>query len=389
MHRSLALALIAATPFVPQAAAEGQERSAVRGDSVIVIVRQAKGAALVAANIQYRTSDTLATGRFDARTSTDEQGRAAFPRPKSDTTTIRVRAIGFAPQTHSIRLDTARGPLRIELQLDTVWIRAFSPDPPSGPVGRIRLAVREPRREQGRNARALVFSMYTERQFGCLGYGIAHSFERRGNTLRIVLLGISGPGGVCPTAVGPAEANLAVNLDAGRYSVVVEAQPDGKIDRLRLEVTDSSFKLVGQQLSFITPDERLWWRYPERVMALTCEGEEIRVRPVCDDFRRWLATRAGISVHRFGPAGVNPFWPDTLSRDRRFWTFRVSDDRALTAVWDCLSEVNLQIQEAVGVGLGIETWKGDRYSIFSRRSFHERHIEIPQRVTAGPSCSRD
>jgi hypothetical protein len=386
MPRRLTIVWLATAAFAPIAGVDGQTLAMTRTDSVIVMVRAARGDALYGANIQYRTSGSLANGRYDGSTGTDEQGRGAFPRPTTDTTTIRVRAIGFVPQVLTIRLDTVQSPLRIVLQLDTM---TFGPPPPqSGPVGKVRLVVRDPRPEPRRTTRPLILSLETEKQYGCLGYGIWDRFERRDRALRVVLLGIQGAPPVCATAMGPAISSLPMDLEAGRYLLVVEAQSERRADSLWLDVSDSSVKLTAQRLSFITSDERLWWRYPQRVVALTCEGDEVRTRPVCDDFRRWVATRTGITVHAFGLGGVNPFWPDTLKPDRRFYTFRVDDERVLAEIFDCLAEVNLAIKDAVGVGLGIETWKGDRHSIFSSRSFHEKHIEIPQRVTAGPICAQ-
>jgi hypothetical protein len=383
VNRSLTIALLAAASFAPLATMKSQ--TATRSDSVIVFLSDAVRGPLLGANIQYRTSAALPPGSYDGATGTDELGRGAFPRPQSTSTMIRVRAIGYEPQVHVIRFDTVSGPLRIEMVLASYHL-GYSVRSPLVPVGRIRLFPGEPRPDSGRTTRPIVLSLRSERQFGCLGAFIDLTVGRKIDRLKLTLHGIAEPPAVCATALGAAEANPVIEIEPGRYSLIVVAQPEGLTDSLWLEVTDSSYKLVAGRLSFITADERLRWRYPPNVFALTCMGDEARTRPVCDDFRRWLAARPGVTVHAFAPDGVNPFRPDRVDPDRRVWTFRAADARVLAAVLDCLGEVNDRIKEAVGVGLGIESWKGDRHSIFSTRTFDQPHIEIPQRVTGGARC---
>jgi len=250
-------------------------------------------------------------------------------------------------------------------------------------IGRVRIVVSERVVGLGR-APALVLAMETLRQYSCLGFGIEHSFQQQDDTLRLKLLGVRGPEGLCPAALGPAMLSQELHLKAGHYALLIAYRPT--TDEFTLALTDSSTALTAIHSTFVEGDTRVHWRFPPRSFALSCENVEVAL-PVCDDVEDWLVRQSEI-VHRpFAPTGLNPYWPDpTRSADRRVNVFSYSDDRVLEVVRRCFAQVAERIREAVGVALTITTWTGDQITAWSGRSYDQPHITVPENVTAGPEC---
>jgi hypothetical protein len=252
-------------------------------------------------------------------------------------------------------------------------------------IGKIRLVVEEGAPDNPYKEHALSLHMATIDQYPCLGFGIGHSFTRRQDTLEFVLSRIVAPiGDLCNTAIGPAELRRELPVSAGHYTLLIGTRTTR--DRIELDVTDSSFVLMAKQPSFIALDERVWWRRPTKSMAFYCQNVNVALA-VCDDIKRWLAARADVQRVRFAGAGVNPYWPDSSKTpDLTVATFRYVDDSVVRAIRRCFAEVDIKIKQAVGVSLIIQTWKGERITAWSKRSYDEPHTAIPKRVTDGPAC---
>jgi hypothetical protein len=251
-------------------------------------------------------------------------------------------------------------------------------------IRKIRLVVEEGAPDKPHKEHALSLHMATIDQYPCLGFGIGHSFTRRRDTLEFVLSRIVAPNGDCYAAIGPAELRRELPDSAGHYTLLIGTRTTQ--DRLELDISDSSFVLIAKRVSFTTADERLWWRRPPQSMAFYCENVNVAL-PVCDDIKRWLTVRPDVHRLRFGETGVNPYWPDSSKTpDFTVATFRYVDDSVLRVIRRCFAEVDTKIKEAVGVSLTIQTWKGERITAWSKRSYDEPHIPIPKRVTDGPAC---
>jgi hypothetical protein len=265
-------------------------------------------------------------------------------------------------------------------------------------VDSVRVAVRELGLGAPSGARTLAMRIETIRRYGCLGYGIEHEFSRRADTLAFVLTRIIGPSrNVCLTQFAPAGLSRELPISAGHYTVIIREQSEQ--DLLDLDVTDSSFALSAKRVSFVVPDERLWWRFHSQAMALFCQNVNV-ARPVCDDVRRWLSTQAGVRELRFDQAGVNPYWPysgdwshsearrgKSAGSDIAVSTFTYADDRILAVIQRCFPEIAAAIHNAVGVSLTLATGNGEQVRASSTRTNDEPHIEMPERVTTGPLCN--
>lgn len=251
-------------------------------------------------------------------------------------------------------------------------------------IGRVRIVVNERIVGLGRPP-ALVFAMETLRQYSCLGFGIEHSFQQQDDTLRVKLLGVRGPEGLCPSALGPATLTRELHLEAGRYAVLISYR--STTEDFTLVLTDSSTALTAIHSTFVEGDTRVHWRFPPRSFALSCENVEVAL-PVCDDVEHWLVRQRGIAHRPFPPTGLNPYWPyPTRSPDRRVDVFSYSQDPVLEVVRRCFAQVAERIREAVGVALTITTWTGDQITAWSGRSYDQPHITVPENVTAGPECA--
>lgn len=249
-------------------------------------------------------------------------------------------------------------------------------------IGRVRLVVSEQIRSRGRSP-VLILEMSTLRQYSCLGYRIEHSLKQRGKALHVELLRVAGPGGLCQQAMGPAILARQLDLVPGRYTLHIS---DGsKADRFTLDLTDSSTAVVTESASYVEPDTRLRWRFPRRSFALTCGVVPVAL-PVCEDVQRWLKRQTGISEVVFPPGGLNPYQADLNGvPTHTLNVFSYTRDRPFDAIRRCFAEIEERIRETVAVYLTL-MWNDDHLVIRSRKAYHERHVEVPERVTSGPAC---
>jgi hypothetical protein len=250
------------------------------------------------------------------------------------------------------------------------------------PIERVRLTVRDEIWIHDRPP-TLVLVMETVRQFGCLGFGIDHAFRQRADTLYLELFGIPSGPRACPAMIGPAVLRRELHLAPGRYRLTIDYR--GTSDLFELALTDSSSALTTERGSFVDADQRLRWRYPRRSFVLSCQNVQV-AQPVCNDVARWLTHQSGIAALQFSPQGLNPYRPGTTNPDEKVVFFRYTGDRALARVRRCFAEIETAIREAVGVALTVQTWTGVQVMAWSRRSYDQPHIAMPERVTAGPGC---
>lgn len=251
-------------------------------------------------------------------------------------------------------------------------------------IARVRLVVREQIPGQNRPP-ILVLAMETLRQYPCLGFGVENSFRQRGETLQVGLVRVVAPDGLCPQMIGPATLTRELHVAPGRYALLINYR--SKTDVFTLDVTDSSAAVVTEKASYVEPDTRLRWRFPRRSFALFCENVLV-ARPVCEDVQRWLRRQVGITQLHLSSGGLNPYRPDSSGApDQKVDVFRYAQDEVLDVVRRCFAEIEKRIRDAVGVFLTLRTWTGEEITAWSRKAYHDPHIPVPERVTAGPACA--
>jgi len=226
----------------------------------------------------------------------------------------------------------------------------------------------------------IVLAVSTAKAFGCLGFYIDHDLWLARDTLYLELHGVTTGSDLCMTAMGPASLSRELPLRNGRLPLLVSYR--GNSDRLMLDISDSATIVTGLDSGVVEADERPRWRSPRNSFYLACSD---RGSGFCDDVRRWLVRQPGISLDSFPAGGINPYRPEDYAAEGRIF-YRYHTPAALERVRQCFASIEAQIREAVGVGIDVETWRGEHFGANSRRSFHERHIEPPGRVTETPAC---
>jgi hypothetical protein len=248
------------------------------------------------------------------------------------------------------------------------------------PFGRAQLSVEEALGWKTRPPMPYLW-FKSDRQFGCLGFGIEQRVELHGDTLAIHADGIVPPMDVCPTAMGPAISWWAHALVPGQYLVMVDYRGDSST--FVLAVTDSSLALATRRSTFIHADERVRWRVPTRSFWLSCYpgGDEAAM---CNDLHRWAASHAGIDRVAMGSGGISPYpeGPDGAVVE----VYRFRDGQTLDAMRACIQSVGPQIREAVGIAVHMTTWMGERIVVGSMRSFDQPHIARPSSLTQSAEC---
>ncbi len=251
------------------------------------------------------------------------------------------------------------------------------------PLGPLRLTFAENRIQFGRDSGAeprLVVSLSTQAQFGCLGNYIDHELWLARDTLYLELHGVTAPSGLCMTEMGPATLSRELPLGNGRFPLLVSYR--GSTNHLILDIADTATVVTGLDSALIEADERPRWRFPRNSFYLACSD---RGGGFCDDVRSWLVQQPGISQDSFPGGWINPFRPEDYRPEGRIF-YRFDQLPSFERLRQCFASIDDQIREAVGVGVGLETWRGERIDIYSRRANDERHIEPPDRVTETPAC---
>ena len=251
------------------------------------------------------------------------------------------------------------------------------------PIDRVRLTLSE-ERLPGTPPR-LFLGLRTVREFSCLGYYIDHDMRRGGvDTIYLNLHGVAAKGDVCPAMVGPATMSRELSLLPGKYKLLVTYR--GRRDRLILDLSDTATAVIGLDSSLVEADERPRWRYPRNSFAFHC-GTLGQARDLCADAQAWLGRQPGITRYSFAQGAINPYSPDPASRPDQGITFFLYDrEISFERLRLCFGAIDNEIREAVGVFLSVEDWRGVSIGANSRRSFHQRHIEVPKRVSDIPAC---
>jgi hypothetical protein len=257
------------------------------------------------------------------------------------------------------------------------------------PIQRVELSLIEVIGQSGQMPRT-VLRLASVEEYGCIGFGIAHTLERRADTLALRLHGIDPPRGhLCPSAMSPAVMSSVQALNPGRYVLVVSAGDDES--RFILTVTDSSLGVATRRASFAVATEEVRWRYPRNGFALRCSEAAVR-RGVCAEVQGWLLRLPGVTRVTFPPGGLNPFGyhPSPRRPDATFppepAVFRSANPAAMAAIRRCFPSIEEQIGTENGVTLEIQTATGLTVSTWATYPYRERRVPLPPTVTGTAAC---
>ncbi|HEY8197582.1 MAG TPA: hypothetical protein VIG04_11410 [Gemmatimonadales bacterium] len=225
----------------------------------------------------------------------------------------------------------------------------------------------------------------TVRRFSCSGYHLDHDMQRAGfDTLLLNLHGVAAPHEACPGPAGPATMSRELPTEPARKILLVSY--GGRSDRLILEVSDSATTVKALDSSLVQADERPRWRYPPNGFVLRC-GDLEQARTLCSDAQAWVAQQPGISRISFSQGAKNPPSPKpAIAPDAGIGFYSYDQVVYFERLRPCFGAIDKAIREAVGVFLTLEDWRGTRITANSQRASHERHIEVPSRMSNLPAC---
>jgi hypothetical protein len=230
----------------------------------------------------------------------------------------------------------------------------------------------------------LILTLATVKELPCRNIPIDASLKQKGNKIDIEVRGI-GETGHCIDAVGPATYSQRLDIPSGVYKLTIKDR--GRWAAYKLTLSESSVVLTGSGNALVLPDRRIKWRVPPNSLVLGCgKGRSSReeIMPLCWDVIDWIEQLPTMQQFGFPSGGVNPYYkgPDTSA----FSYFKYQDASVLSSIPTCLVAIEDQVREAVGVSVTVQVWDGSVWYAMSRRAYHERHIQVPRRVTNVAAC---
>lgn len=250
-------------------------------------------------------------------------------------------------------------------------------------LGLIRVSVEEPVIE-GRQPRVTVM-LATVGEYGCGNFTIATRERRAADTIEITLRGLA-PTQLCDDSFGSAQAGILIDVKPMQYVLAITRGQS--TDRLRLAVTPTRLSVRSDQgLTFLKPDTSAFSRPSAHSFLVSCGTPN--VPELCEDLAGWFARLPGIVAR---PLAANekigfPRYAGSWHDDYRL--FEYQSDRAFRPVRRCFRFLADTLEQAVGVGVTLQTADGEVLRAWSRRALHEPHIPVPRKISGSSGCPGD
>ena len=149
--------------------------------------------------------------------------------------------------------------------------------------------------------------LQTSEEYGCCNYKIENRISYNNNQINIEILGVSLPGDICLTAIGPATAQIPLNLGNGEYEFEIK---NGEItDTYNITVNTTAITLNGESSSSSQPVLRKFLRFPERSFAFLF-GSLPEDSLLCERFIDTLNHVLDLNEYTFPQDGFVPY-PDS------------------------------------------------------------------------------
>jgi hypothetical protein len=227
--------------------------------------------------------------------------------------------------------------------------------------GNIELSIREVAPGQtGTETTTVMLFMSDGEQHPCFNWGIRNEISRDGDEIMVDLRGIDVPE-ICLTAIGPATATAMIELGEGIYTLIFGSGTAR--DYFNLVVTDSTIELRTVEANFVTPQNYLFWRYPERSFVYTC-GTTTETSWMCDAFAATLLSNLELEEFTFPDSG-EICYPRTsyghyYDAPARYFYYQHKDD--FDRAGELLrSFTQNSIGDQQGIGLHLINWKDEHY----------------------------
>lgn len=197
----------------------------------------------------------------------------------------------------------------------------------------------------------------TKGVFSCLGYGLVSNLSSSQSDLMVEILGVEKPDGLCLTAVGPAVNRFQLDVIPGEYKLAF--RHNGTTRPYQLMVTDSSLQVSGEA-SFITPDIKTFWRYPEQSFAYLCHSTS-DTRWMCEEFKQMLNDSLEILPFTFPDYGTKPFPGVGKTYDIASY-YRYSEESVFQEAGEMLEAyTDSVVSQQDGAYLSIISWKNQGF----------------------------
>lgn len=203
-----------------------------------------------------------------------------------------------------------------------------------------------------------ILYLKTERIFGSSDRPIIYSLNYDQTNINIDLLGIGGGNN---TAVGPARAEIVLDINVGDYSIFIKN--DSYIDKYNLKVTDSYIKLIKSESIFTILEFGLYWRYPPNSFVYTC-GTTTQTSWICDEFVDSLFAHIQLQEFYFPDSGKicypNSSQGHYFDMPARYFNYNSENDFDIAGNI-LISYAQNTISQYSGIGITLWNWKNKHY----------------------------
>ncbi len=205
------------------------------------------------------------------------------------------------------------------------------------------------------------FAMQTDSIFRCANFKIITDTERTGNQIDVDILGITLPGEICATALGPARMRQFMHLSPGEYRLNISQ--NGVSDVYKVTVTNEKISVQPQTSNFTRPEFQLYWRYPANSFVYLC-GTNRDNTWLCGDFMDSLQTHLSLETIVFPGSGriAYPIASQGHYYDMSAQYFYYEDEADFHSAGDLLSSyVKSRFPDTTGNSISLISWKNERY----------------------------
>lgn len=237
------------------------------------------------------------------------------------------------------------------------------PDLPVQPNSEFIFQVQEAHRLDGLpgEPESMLF-LVTAEQLECCNYQIRTQVKTQGEMLRVDVLGMELPGGMCLTALGPARAQVPLSSLAALERIVFRR--GGEAAAFRVTVDETSIHVSGPGSELTHPGDTLVWRFPRRSMVYTC-GTLTEDSCLCQQFRDTLLARLDLESIAVPEMGLWPYPKETIGYYYNMTplVYHYSSESEFEHAGELLEQFTRStLSGRQGVGLALNNWRNEEHA---------------------------
>ena len=180
------------------------------------------------------------------------------------------------------------------------------PTPPPAPVdGLINVSIIEAYEDYNKiGYPSFYLRMFTEKDYPCFNYKILSDIKISGPEINVSVMGVSLPGNICLTALGPATSLDKLSLSEGDYKLIIN--DNQVISAYNVSVTKSYISFDKTASGSTIVKSKLRWRYPDNSFVYMC-GTLTQDSVICNDFLDTVKSKISLSEFTFPDSGAIPY----------------------------------------------------------------------------------